>query len=65
MDAILTKTSLDLNLAQIAWVVKDINTTLKFFQDVLGMTNFSEVVTIRVKDYQARITVSRQMASHS
>lgn len=53
MDAILTKTSLGLKFAQIAWVVKDITVTKKTFQDVMGIGNFSEVVTIRVKDFDA------------
>jgi len=52
MDTIVTKT-LGLKLAQIAWVVKDIETTLKFFQDVMGINNFSKVDTIRVKDFGA------------
>src|SRR6187402_2894654 len=51
MDAIITKT-LHLKLAQIAWVVKDIETTLRFFQDGLGL-NFSKVETIRVKEFGA------------
>ena len=42
-----------LNLAQIAWVVKDIEATKKFFQDVLGISNFSKVDTIRVKEFDA------------
>jgi predicted mannosyl-3-phosphoglycerate phosphatase (HAD superfamily) len=52
MDAIITKT-LGLNLTQIAWVVKDIETTLRFFQDVMGIKNFSKVDTIRVKEFGA------------
>jgi hypothetical protein len=35
MDSTIIKT-LDLTLTQIAWVVKDIETTLRFFQDVIG-----------------------------
>ena len=49
----MTKTSLGLNLAQIAWVVKDIKTVKSFFQDVMGISNFSDVVTIRVKEFEA------------
>ena len=49
----MTKTSLGLNLAQIAWVVKDIKTVKSFFQDVMGISNFSEVTTIRVKEVDA------------
>ncbi len=52
MDTTIIKT-LGLNLTQIAWVVKDINTTLRFFQDVMGINNFSKVDTIRVKEFGA------------
>ena len=52
MDTTMTKTSLGLNFAQIAWVVKDIETTLRFFQEVLGI-KFSKVDTIRVKEFGA------------
>jgi catechol-2,3-dioxygenase len=48
-----TKNSLDLNIAQIAWVVKDVNASQSFFQDVLGISNFSNVQTIRVKEFDA------------
>ncbi len=48
----MTKTSLDLGVAQIAWVVKDIKTTLSFFQDVLRISNFSKVQTIRAKEFK-------------
>ena len=53
MDNPITKTSLGLNFAQIAWVVKDITVAKKFFQDVLGISNLSNVVTIRVKEFDA------------
>ena len=53
MDTNITKTSLGLNLAQIAWVVKDIRTAKRFFQDVMGISNISDVVTIRVKEFEA------------
>jgi methylmalonyl-CoA/ethylmalonyl-CoA epimerase len=49
--ASMTKTSPGLNLAQIAWVVKDIQSTLKFFQEVMGIGNFSKIQTIRVKEF--------------
>ena len=52
MDTIMTKT-LGLTLTQIAWVVKDIETTLRFFQDVMGIKNFSKVDTVRVKEFGA------------
>lgn len=44
--------TLGINHAQIAWVVKDIETTLRFFQDGLGI-KFSKVDTIRVKEFGA------------
>jgi methylmalonyl-CoA/ethylmalonyl-CoA epimerase len=53
MDHIVTKTSLGLKFAQIAWVVKDIETALGFFQGVMGISNFSKVETIRVKEFEA------------
>ena len=52
MDSTIIKT-LDLTLTQIAWVVKDINTTLRFFQEAMGINNFSKVDTIRVKEFGA------------
>ena len=39
----MTKISLGLNLAQIAWVVKDIKTAKGFFQDMMGIGNFSNI----------------------
>lgn len=45
------ETSLGLNFAQIAWVVKDVETAKTFFQDMLGVSNFSETVTTRLKEY--------------
>ncbi len=52
MDTTMTKTSLGLNFAQIAWVVKDIKTAKNFFQDVMGIHNFSKVETIRAKEFE-------------
>ena len=49
----MTKTSLGLNFAQIAWVVKDIKTVKGYFQDVMGISNLSKVETIRAKDFEA------------
>lgn len=51
MDTTIIK-ELGLSLTQIAWVVKDIESTLRFFQDVLGI-KFSNVDTIRVKEFGA------------
>ena len=53
MDTTAANVPSSLNLAQIAWVVKDIETTKRFFQDVLGRSNFSKVDTIRVKEFEA------------
>ena len=53
MDSIITKTSLGLNLAQIAWVVKDIEVALRFFKSTMGISNFSETQTIRAADFEA------------
>ena len=53
METNMTKNSLELNLAQIAWVVKDIKTSKIFFQDVMGISNFGKVETIRVKEFDA------------
>ena len=52
MDTAIIK-NLGLKLTQIAWVVKDIETTLRFSQDVMGINNFSKVDTIRVKEFGA------------
>lgn len=52
MDAKTTKTSFDLQFTQIAWIVKDINTVKGFFQDVMGISNFSKVETIRAKEFE-------------
>lgn len=51
MDNTDKKVSFRLNFAQIAWVVKDIATAKTFFQDMLGVSNFSETVTTRLEDY--------------
>jgi len=45
------KLSIGSNLAQIAWVVKDIETALRFFRGAMGVKDFSKVATIRAKDY--------------
>jgi methylmalonyl-CoA/ethylmalonyl-CoA epimerase len=51
--SIKTKTSFDLKLTQVAWVVKDIKTAETFFKDTLGITGFSETMTIRAQDFEA------------
>ena len=52
MDTIGTKTSFSSNFAQIAWVVKDIRVSVRFFKETMGISNFSKVETIRVKDFE-------------
>jgi methylmalonyl-CoA/ethylmalonyl-CoA epimerase len=52
MNTILPTTSLNLEFAQIAWVVKDIHATEKFFTDTMGITTFSKVATSRATDYK-------------
>lgn len=42
-----------LNFSQIAWVVKDVEKAKTFFQEMLGVSNFSETVTSRLKEYDA------------
>lgn len=48
----MTNNSLGLHFTQIAWVVNDINASKKYFQEVMGISNFSEVDTIRVKEFE-------------
>lgn len=49
MDTI--KTSVDLKLAQIAWVVPDIKAAEKFFQDVMGIPHFDKIENFSTHDY--------------
>ena len=53
MNIIKTKTSVDLKLSQIAWVVKDINVAESFFKDMLGISGFGKPMTIRAHDFEA------------
>ncbi len=53
MDTIATKTSVDLQFAQVAWVVKDIKSAIKFFKETMGIENFSDPQITRLKDYEA------------
>jgi catechol 2,3-dioxygenase-like lactoylglutathione lyase family enzyme len=41
----------ELTPSQIAWVVKDVEKAKTFFQEVLGVTNFSPTVTTYLKEY--------------
>ncbi len=42
-----------MGLAQIAWVVKDIEKSKTFFQQMLGVSNFSPTMTTHLKEYDA------------
>src|SRR5215203_5854225 len=53
MNIIKAKTSVDLKLAQIAWVVKDIEAAERFFKDTLGISGFGKPMTIRAQDFKA------------
>lgn len=45
------KTSVDLKLAQLAWVVPDINAAEKFFQEVMGIAHFDKIENFSTHDY--------------
>lgn len=51
MDATVIKTSIDSDFAQIAWVIKDVEKAKTYFQEMLGVSNFSETVTTQLKEY--------------
>lgn len=51
MDKTSEKDSPELTPTQIAWVVKDVEKSKTFFQEMLGVANFSPTVTTRLKDY--------------
>lgn len=51
MDNTDRKASFRLDFAQIAWVVKDVETAKTFFQEMLGVSTFSETATTRLKEY--------------
>ena len=46
------KTSPGLNLAQIAWVVKDIIVAERFFREAMGIGNFSKAEIIRLEEFE-------------
>ena len=52
METIAAKNSLGSHFTQIAWVVKDIKTAKRFFEDLMGIRNFGKVETIRVKEFE-------------
>ena len=47
------KTSFKLHFSQIAWVVKDVEKAKTFFEEMLGLENFSETVTSHLEEYDA------------
>jgi methylmalonyl-CoA/ethylmalonyl-CoA epimerase len=51
MDKTNKKDSSWLTPTQIAWVVKDVEKSKTFFQEMFGVTNFSSTVTTRLKEY--------------
>lgn len=53
MDTIASKTSFDLQLAQVAWVVKDIQAAEKFFREALGIQNFSKPSITRLAEFES------------
>ena len=53
MHTIAAKPSFVSDLAQIAWVVKDITATEKLFREAMGIDNFSKAETIRLKEFEA------------
>ncbi len=52
MDAAKTKLSIGSNLDQVGWVVKDIKTAEAFFQNMPGVGNFGDIVTIRAQEFE-------------
>jgi methylmalonyl-CoA/ethylmalonyl-CoA epimerase len=46
-------TSFDLQLAQIAWVVKDITSAERVFRVAMGIRNFSKPEVIRLKEFDS------------
>jgi methylmalonyl-CoA/ethylmalonyl-CoA epimerase len=53
METTIKKDTAELTPTQVAWVVKDIEKTKTFFQEMFGVTNFSPTVTVRLKEYDA------------
>src|SRR6476619_2642480 len=64
MDNTEREASFILNFAQIAWVVKDVETAKTFFQEMPGVSNFSGTVTTRLKDYDGTYYGARSDAEN-
>lgn len=45
------KDAIGLKPTQIAWVVEDVEKSKTFFQEMLGVANFSPTITTRLKEY--------------
>lgn len=43
----------NLQFTQIAWVVKDLEKAKTYFQNLLGVTNFSTTTSVKLKEYAA------------
>ena len=52
MNTMSTTTSFVSNFAQIAWVVKDITVTERFFREAMGIANFSKPEIIRLAAFE-------------
>ena len=52
MKATNAKATPGLHFTQIAWVVRDITVAEKFFKNTMGISNFSDVEIIRVKEFE-------------
>jgi methylmalonyl-CoA/ethylmalonyl-CoA epimerase len=51
MDKTNKKNTMGLTPSQIAWVVKDVEKSKTFFQEMFGVKNFMPTVTTRLQDY--------------
>jgi methylmalonyl-CoA/ethylmalonyl-CoA epimerase len=52
MEGTPVKTNFGAHFTQVAWVVKDIKTAEKFFQNVIGVGNFSKAICVRAQEFQ-------------
>ena len=53
MNTVAAKTSFVSNLAQIAWVVKDLAVAQKFFKEAMGVDNFSKPDIIHLEEFES------------
>ena len=52
MEAPVSKLSIGSQLAQIAWVVKDIKTAEKYFREIMGIDNFVKVENMHSREFE-------------